>query len=174
VWIPLSARLTPANTAANKVAAVLREALPEETRFVLGNTHYNDEKLREVCLKDQRFLATPKRGAYPHSDAGVEVRRILHLLGYRTIENFNEHFKAIFDVQGAGSHQRKDEHRALRFRGGVRLPARVTSPSRARATTAQRWYETLPQSRLSNCDWASPNWLDRGLPNGVAEDQDGC
>jgi hypothetical protein len=60
VWIPLSARLTPANTADNKVAAVQMEALPEDTRFVLGNTHYyDDDKLREVCLKDQRFLATP-------------------------------------------------------------------------------------------------------------------
>ena len=28
VWIPLSARLTPANTADNEVAAVLMEALP--------------------------------------------------------------------------------------------------------------------------------------------------
>lgn len=100
VWIPLSAHLTPANTADNKVAAVLVEALPEETRFVLGDAHYYDDELREVCLKDQRFLVTPKRGAYPHTDAGVEVRRIFHLLRHRTIENFNEHFKAIFDVHG--------------------------------------------------------------------------
>ena len=98
VWIPLSARLTPANTADNKAAAALMEALPEETRFVLGDTHYDDDKLRKVCLEDQRFLVTPKRGAYPHTDAGVEVRRIFHLLRHRTIENFNEHFKAIFDV----------------------------------------------------------------------------
>jgi hypothetical protein len=100
VWIPLSARLTPANAADNKAAAALMEALPEETRFVLGDTHYDDDKLREVCLEDQRFLVTPERGAYPHTDAGVEVRRIFHLLRHRTIENFNEHFKAIFDAHG--------------------------------------------------------------------------
>ena len=100
VWIPLAARLTPANTADNKVAAVLMEALPDEARFVLGDTHYDDDELREACLKDERFLVTPKRGAYPHTDAGVEVRRIFHLLRHRTIENFNEHFKAIFDVHG--------------------------------------------------------------------------
>jgi hypothetical protein len=44
------------------------------------HTHYDDDKLREVCIKDQRFLVTFEQGAYPHSDAGVEVRRILHLL----------------------------------------------------------------------------------------------
>ena len=100
VWIPLAARLTPANTADNKVAAVLMEALPDEARFVLGDTNYDDDELREACLKDERFLVTPKRGAYPHTDAGVEVRRIFHLLRHRAIENFNEHFKAIFDVHG--------------------------------------------------------------------------
>jgi Transposase DDE domain len=99
-WIPLAARLTPANTADNKVAEVLMESLPDEVRFVLGDTHYDDDELRKACLKDERFLVTPKRRAYPHTDAGVEVRRIFHLLRHRTIENFNEHFKAIFDVHG--------------------------------------------------------------------------
>lgn len=75
-------------------------ALPDEARFVLGDTHYDDNELREACLKDERFLLSPKRGAYPHTDAGVEVRRIFHLLRHRTVKNFNEHFKAIFDVHG--------------------------------------------------------------------------
>jgi hypothetical protein len=101
-WMPLAARLTPANVADNKVAPLLIEALPKDVRFVLGDTHYDDDELRtEICLKDKRFLVTPKRGAYPHTDAGVEVRRIFHLLRHRTIENFNEHFKAIFDVHEA-------------------------------------------------------------------------
>ena len=101
VWIPLAARLTPANTADNKVATVLMEALPDEARFVLGDTHYDDDELREACLKDGRFLVTPKRGPYPHTDPGVEVRRIFHLLRRKAAENFNEHFKAIFDAHGA-------------------------------------------------------------------------
>ncbi|MDP8949031.1 MAG: transposase [Actinomycetota bacterium] len=101
VWIPLAARLTPANAADNKVAPLLIEALPEEARFVLGDTHYDDNDLREACLQqDGRFLVTPRRGAYPHTDAGVEVRRIFHLLRHRATENFNEHFKAIFDAHG--------------------------------------------------------------------------
>ena len=35
--------------------------------------------------------------AYPRSDPGVEVRRISYRLRHSTIENFNEHFKAIFE-----------------------------------------------------------------------------
>jgi hypothetical protein len=100
VWIPLAARLTPANAADNKVAPALIEVLPEEARFVLGDVNYNAENVREACAQSERFVVTPKRGAYPHTDAGVEVRRIFHLLRHRAIENFNEHFKAIFDVHG--------------------------------------------------------------------------
>jgi hypothetical protein len=39
----------------------------------------------------------PKYGAYPHTDARVEVRRIFHELRSRAIENFNEQFKGIFE-----------------------------------------------------------------------------
>jgi transposase len=100
VWIPLSARLTPANAADNKMAPSLIEALPEQARFVLADIHYNAKNVREACAEREKFLVTPRRGAYPHTDAGVEVRRIFHLLRHRAIENFNEHFKAIFDVHG--------------------------------------------------------------------------
>ncbi len=97
VWIPLAARLTPANTADNQVAPSLIEVLPEEARFVLGDTHYDDKDLREASVRDGRFLVTTKRGPYPHTDAGVEVRRIFHELRSRAIENFNGQFKSIFD-----------------------------------------------------------------------------
>ena len=104
VWIPLVARLTPANTADNLVAPYLIEQLPEEARFVLGDIHYNAPNVREACLrsteKEERFLVTTKRGAYPHTDDGVEVRRIFHKLRSVANENFNEHFKAIFEVHG--------------------------------------------------------------------------
>lgn len=39
-------------------------------------------------------------GRYPHTDGGVEVRRIFHQLRSRAIENFNEQFKGIFDGHG--------------------------------------------------------------------------
>ncbi len=39
-------------------------------------------------------------GKYPHTDLGVEVRRVLHKLRSVAIENFNQHFKSIFDGHG--------------------------------------------------------------------------
>jgi hypothetical protein len=99
VWIPLAARLTPANEADSEVAPLLIEELPDEVRFVLGDLHYNAPRVRERC-EPERILVTTRRGAYPHADNGVEVRRVFHKLRSVAIENFNEHFKAIFDVHG--------------------------------------------------------------------------
>ncbi len=98
MWIPLSARLTPADVADNQIAPSLIEELPEEARFVLGDTHYDAENVRQKCEQTKRFLVTSKRGAYPHTDCGVEVRRIFHKLRSLANENFNEHFKSIFEV----------------------------------------------------------------------------
>ncbi len=98
MWIPISARLTPADVADNTVAPALIEELPDAARFVLGDTHYNAENVREKCEQTERFLVTSKRGAYPHTDSGVEVRRVFHKLRSLANENFNEHFKSIFDV----------------------------------------------------------------------------
>ena len=83
-WRPGSPplRLTPANTADNLVAPYLIEQLPDEARFVLGDIHYNAPNVRQACrhhsIEEERFLVTTKRGAYPHTDDGVEVRRIFH------------------------------------------------------------------------------------------------
>jgi Transposase DDE domain len=98
MWIPLCAKLTPANTADNEVGPSLIEELPEEARFVLGDTHYDAPNVREACQSSGRFLVTSKRGPYPHTDPGVELRRVFHELRTLANENFNEHFKAIFDV----------------------------------------------------------------------------
>jgi hypothetical protein len=98
MWIPLSARLTPADVADNQIAPSLIEELPAEARFVLGDTHYNAQNVREKCEQTKRFLVTSKRGRYPHTDCGVEVRRIFHKLRSLANENFNEHFKSIFEV----------------------------------------------------------------------------
>jgi hypothetical protein len=98
MWIPLSARLTPADVADNQIAPALIGELPDEARFVLGDTHYSAENVRDECEQTGRFLVTSQRGAYPHTDPGVEVRRIFHKLRSLANENFNEHFKSIFDV----------------------------------------------------------------------------
>ncbi|HEY3033155.1 MAG TPA: hypothetical protein VGJ54_00650 [Streptosporangiaceae bacterium] len=39
---------------------------------------------------------TTQRGPYPHTDGGVEVRRVFHALRSHALENFNGQFKAIF------------------------------------------------------------------------------
>lgn len=44
---------------------------------------------------------TGKNNPYPHHDDGVEVRKILHKIRSIAIENFNEHFKVIFDVHAS-------------------------------------------------------------------------
>jgi hypothetical protein len=100
VWIPLAADLTPANVADNEQALLLLPELPAEVRYLLGDQHYNDEAIRVACAEVECEVVATKRGAYPHTDAGVEVRRIFHQLRSRAIENLNEQFKGIFDVHG--------------------------------------------------------------------------
>ena len=101
VWIPLAAELTPANVADNEQAPSLLADLPDEVRFVLGDRHYNAPNVRQVCEQDGRILVVSQYGAYPHTDAGVEVRRVFHKLRSANLETFNELFKAIFDVHGS-------------------------------------------------------------------------
>jgi hypothetical protein len=100
VWIPLAALLTPANTADNEAAPALIQEVPLEVRFLLGDRHYNAPNVREAWENDERILVTSQYGPYPHTSDGVEVRRGFHKLRSRTIENFNEHFKGIFDGHG--------------------------------------------------------------------------
>jgi hypothetical protein len=101
VWIPLAARLTPANAADSELAPRLLAELPAEARFVLGDRHYNTEEVRAACAQADRVLVTSQYGGYPHADEGVEVRRVFHKLRSVSIENFNGQFKAMFDAQGA-------------------------------------------------------------------------
>lgn len=96
VWIPLAAELTSDNVPA---PALTRE-LPLETRFLLGDLHYNAPKVRQACEQTERIRVATQYGPYPHTDSGVEVCRIFHKLRSPAIENFNEHFKGIFDSHG--------------------------------------------------------------------------
>jgi Transposase DDE domain len=101
VWIPLAAELTPANAADNEQAPALIRELPPEVRYVLGDVHYNDPELRQLCDEAGRELVTTRRGTYPHTDGGAEVRRVFHKLRSLAMENFNEHLKGIFGVHGS-------------------------------------------------------------------------
>ena len=98
VWIPLAAYLRPANEADNQIAPDLIADLPAEMRFLLGDLQYNADNVRQACATSDLFLVTTQRGTHPHTDPGVDVRRVFHSLRSRTIENFNEHFKAIFEI----------------------------------------------------------------------------
>jgi Transposase DDE domain len=97
VWIPLAAEVTPANAADNEVAPRLLPVLPPQLRFLLGDTSYDDTALRTTCEQAGVLLVSSKRGAYPHTDDGREVRRVFHQLRSHAIENFNEQYKALFD-----------------------------------------------------------------------------
>jgi hypothetical protein len=97
VWLPLAATLTPANRADNEEAPTLLAALQQEEVFLLGDKTYNDPALRTLCAQHQRMLVATQRGPYPHTDGGVEVRRLFHQLRSHAIENFNGQFKGIFD-----------------------------------------------------------------------------
>jgi hypothetical protein len=97
IWLPLAAELTPANVADNEQALALLDALRQAALCVLGDMAFDDRVLREHCARHRRTLVTTKRGPYPHTDDGVEVRRLFHQLRTHAIENFNGQFKGIFD-----------------------------------------------------------------------------
>ncbi len=80
VWFPIAAILTPANIADSESAPALLCEVPAEMRFVLGDLHYKTPDLHEHCVQADRLLVTTKYGRYPHTDDGVEVRRIFHKL----------------------------------------------------------------------------------------------
>jgi len=104
VWIPLAAHLTPANAADNAEAPPLIRDLPDEVHFLLGDQHYRDVALETLCAQRNCILVTTQSGKghpYPHTDPGVEVRRLLHKTRSVAIENFNEQFKGIFDGHGS-------------------------------------------------------------------------
>jgi len=73
----------------NEHAPLLLGALSEDDLFILGDTTYNDPALHTHRTLHHRTLVTLKRGAYPHTDDRVEVRRLFHQLRSHAIENFN-------------------------------------------------------------------------------------
>jgi hypothetical protein len=97
VWIPLAARIRPANEADNVLAPELLAELPPDARYVLADSQYNTKDLRALCEAADRFLVASHRGRHPRTDDGKEVRKLLHRLRSIAIENFNSLFKAIFD-----------------------------------------------------------------------------
>jgi hypothetical protein len=98
--MPLAAELTPANVADHLQAPGLIQELPLDLRLLLGDQHDHDPDLEQLCVRSGCLVITPTGGAYPHTDDGVEVRRILHKTRSIAIENFHEPFKGIFEGHG--------------------------------------------------------------------------
>jgi len=101
-WLPLAAELTVANTYDATIAPALIRELPSEVRYVLGDRHYDDEadQVHTACRLSDRILVTTKAGAYPHTDDGSSVRRVLHAARSKAIEPFNGSFKILFHFDG--------------------------------------------------------------------------
>ena len=72
--------------------------LPAEVRSVLGDQHDNDPAIDTACGQAGRTVVATRRGPYPPIDAGVGVRRVLHELRSRAMENLNEPCKGSFDA----------------------------------------------------------------------------
>jgi len=82
----------------------LIKALPPGLHFLFGDHHYHNEALKRLCKPQHCCLITflhRQNNPYPHHYDGVEVRKILHRTRSIAIENFNEHFKVIFDARMA-------------------------------------------------------------------------
>src|SRR5262249_1761228 len=96
VLIPAGPDPPPANAADNLQAPGLIQELPLDLRFLLGDQHYRDPALEQLCARSGCLVITPTGGAYPHTDDGVEVRRLLHKTRSIAVEHFTEQFKRIF------------------------------------------------------------------------------
>jgi len=62
LWSPLAAELTVANRGDNEAAPLLREHLPEEVRYVLGDTHSNTPELQQECHRRGWEWVATRRG----------------------------------------------------------------------------------------------------------------
>jgi hypothetical protein len=82
------------------IAPQLLRELPAEVRYVLGDQHYHTPALRAACALHHREWVATRHGPYPHTDDGVEVRRIFHKLRSQAIEPFNGLFKNVFEWGG--------------------------------------------------------------------------
>jgi hypothetical protein len=100
LWIPLAAEFTVANVSDSESAPLLFAQLPAEVRYVLGDQPYNTPELRAECGRHNREVVATRRGAYPHTDGGVEVRRLFHTLRSQAIAPFNGLFKNLFEWGG--------------------------------------------------------------------------
>jgi hypothetical protein len=61
---------------------------------------YRDPDLEQLWARSGCLVITPPGGADPHTDDGVEVRRILHKTRSIALENCHEQCQGIFEGHG--------------------------------------------------------------------------
>ncbi len=96
LWIPLAAEFTPAQEADKVIAPRWLRELPREVRSVLGDPPDHTPARRAEGARHHRERVTTRRGTYPPTEGGVEVRRLFHKLRSQAIEPFNGLFKQVF------------------------------------------------------------------------------
>lgn len=101
VWLPLAAEVTKANAHDATIAPRLLDELPQEARYVLGDTHYQAPAVREHCQQHHRTLIAPGWTPARAADPGKPVRRFFHTLRSTSIEPLNELLKDLFGLHGA-------------------------------------------------------------------------
>jgi len=74
--------------------------LPLGLRVLLEDHHDRAPDLEQRCTRRGCLVMMPTGGAYPHTEDGVRVRRILHTTCSIAIENFDEQYKGIFEGHG--------------------------------------------------------------------------
>ncbi len=153
VWIPLAARLTPANAADNRGAPLLIEELPEEARFVLGDSHYNAPTCARLAWRKGASW-WPAGGGPTRTSTGRGGAARVSQVAPRLDRELQRALQGRLRCLRSGAHQGATRHRALRPGGGLRLPTRVALPPRARAGYQPRARGLLP-SRLKSYDQPS-------------------
>lgn len=99
-FIPVAAALTKASVHDATVAPALLDELPLDTHFVLGDTHYQMEAVRDHCTLHGRTLVARHWTPTPAADPGKPVRAIFHRLRHVAAENLNELVKDAFGLHG--------------------------------------------------------------------------
>jgi hypothetical protein len=99
-FLPLAAYLTKASIHDATVAPALLDELPLDTRFVLGDTHYQIADLHDECHLHGRTLVASRWTPAPADDPGKPVRAVFHALRPVAAENLNELLKDAFGLHG--------------------------------------------------------------------------
>ena len=105
VWIPLAARLTPANTADNLVAPT------SSSSCQIGYASYSETSTTTPPTSGRHVCEAPRRrkrsGSWSPPNEGLTLTPMMALKSGASstscaawLRNFNEHFKAIFELHG--------------------------------------------------------------------------